>query len=179
MFDTKQIQQEVHRLLLIHYNELAQWLGLPQQETSRDTTLLRKVALLVEVANGQHSGNGNEASEGFWETVSLAVDDVLHTLHVNAWNTDCVDESFWQSEIGQVITRCQFWLAGDDLITHTEAAQMLRGSTSQADIMYVQRLIKRGKLTRYTDPNEPNPQRAGRVSRQEVEELRDGFANGH
>jgi hypothetical protein len=176
MSDTTSIQREVQRLLEAHYNELGGWLGLPPitPEFRPDGLLALKVALLVDAAN--HSPARAEGSE---ENISLAVDDVLHALHVNAWNAEHIDESFWQSEIGQVIERCQFWLAEDDLITHTEAAQMLRGSTSQADIMYVQRLIKRGKLTRYTDPNEPNPQRAGRVSRQEVEGLRDGFANGH
>lgn len=51
----------------------------------------------------------------------------------------------------------------DDLITITEAAE-LANVTTQA----ISGRIARGSLTGYRDPDEPNPTRARRVSREQV-----------
>lgn len=54
----------------------------------------------------------------------------------------------------------------DDAITVTEAAQML-GVTTQA----ISGRIARGKIYGFTDPDEPNPQKATRVSRSDIGNL--------
>jgi len=54
----------------------------------------------------------------------------------------------------------------NELITITAAAKLL-GVSTQAISMR----IRTGTLTSYTDPDEPNPQRATRVLRAEVEKL--------
>lgn len=63
----------------------------------------------------------------------------------------------------------------DDLITMSEAAELLRGEATDTTLAYIGSLVLRGKLIRYEDKNEPNPQRNGRVSRKAVMELKDNL----
>lgn len=152
--------EEIYRLLIAHQQEVSQWLASPFLDGN--------IALLQEVASGQHDDNDND---NLHDSVELAYEFVMKALHGNAWNDEVIAESFWQSELGQQMEVVRFWLNGDELITITEAAQLLRGSTEHKHIAYVSALIKRGELERYADPSEPNPQRRTRVSRMEVEQL--------
>lgn len=121
-----------------------------------------QLELLVAVANGDH---GHEP--GIVAETAQAVCEVLFTSAM----TYEIPSAFWRTELGQVIAHCQLWLRGDDLISITEAAQILRGDTKKADLMAVRRLIAHGALTEYFDPTEKNPVRQPRVSRTEVEAL--------
>jgi len=122
-----------------------------------------QLELLVAVANGDHSHNPHIVAE--------TVQAVTETLFTSAMTYD-VPSAFWRTDLGQVIAHCQVWLRGDDLISVTEAARILRGSAETADLMYVSRLIERDVLTAYYDPFETNPTQRRRVSRAEVDALR-------
>ena len=87
-----------------------------------------------------------------------------------------IPNSFWtQSDIGQVLGRVQAWLRRDDLITYTEAAQILfsklAGENIQAARMRIKRLVERGKLMSYVALDEVNPTQRMRVSKLTVEAL--------
>jgi len=103
--------------------------------------------------------------------------DMTQTLAETLYSTPLdgsysIPDHFWTTETGQLIALAQLWAQGDELITLSEAAKILRGASGDRDLVYINEQIRRGRLTRYTDPDETNPQRAGRVSRLQVEGLK-------
>lgn len=105
--------------------------------------------------------------------VTTAIQSMLEFLFSSDDERDYrAPAAFWDGDLGRLIATARLWAQGDTLITHSEAAQLLRGNSGQAALVYVQRLVTGGTLTHYVDSNEPNRQKAGRVSRAEVEALR-------
>jgi len=78
-----------------------------------------------------------------------------------------IPAEFWTSPIGAIVAKAHFALRGDEMITITEAAELLGISLSA-----VSNRIDRGTLQSFRDPDEPNPQRARRVLRSHVERLK-------
>lgn len=78
-----------------------------------------------------------------------------------------IPEEFWETPLGAMTARALFRARGDELITITEAAELL-GLTVSAVSQY----LVRGQLTGYPDPWEPNPARRRRVLRSDVERLK-------
>jgi hypothetical protein len=154
---------ELQRLLTQHRDEINRWL-------SRDFE--SNLQLLQDIAAGEYGDNGFLVSDELYEHVSIALDDLMTMLHGSAWNGQEVPDEFWQSDFGKLVQAVQLWLEGDALITLREAAQVLRGSTEDRDLIAINGYIKRGKLTEFVDPSEPNPQKARRVRRGEVEGLK-------
>lgn len=153
---------ELRRLATAHLEDMQHWL-------TRD--LDSAVALLNAVAAGECDDRRDD--DAFDERVGDAYDMVMALLFSNAWNSDSVDEAFWETPMGQTALKVRLWLNCDELITISEAATILRGSANNRDRVYVNSLITRGELVRYIDPSANNPTHAGRVSRAEVERLRD------
>ena len=151
---------EIKQLLKAHQREIQRWL---------DADISAQVDLLNRAARDEL------IQEDYMDSVTDAHDNIMTILHGNAWNGDAVDPEFWETDMGRTMLAVRLWIDCDELITLREAAQILRGSAEDRDLVYVNDQIKRGRLERYTNPNEPNPQRAGRVSRNEVEYLRDGI----
>jgi len=79
-----------------------------------------------------------------------------------------IPREFWDSPLGAIVGKAHFRLRGDDLITITEAADILGVVVSA-----ISNRIDRGHLDAYRDPDEPNPQRARRVLRSQIESLTD------
>jgi hypothetical protein len=77
-----------------------------------------------------------------------------------------IPPEFWESDFGWMVLRAFLWSQGDELMTISEAAEVAGKS-----VKYISDLARRGKLTVYKDPSEPNPRRATRVLRSEVEGL--------
>lgn len=128
------------------------------------------LALIEQTAAGalSHHDDGEQRDE-----VTQAVQQVLEFLFSRAGgNRYRIPAEFWEGELGRMIAAARLWSSGDELMTHSEAAQRLRGSVTKADLVYVQRLVQSGRLTRYYATDEPNWTKAGRVSRAEVEALR-------
>lgn len=78
-----------------------------------------------------------------------------------------IPAEFWNTPIGTIIGKALFRLRGDELITMSEAAEILGIGLSA-----LSNRVSRGDLQAYRDPDEPNPQRSTRVLRSEVERLR-------
>jgi len=123
------------------------------------------ITTLVKVANGKTEGqNPGEVME--------MCQDIAETLYsVPLENAYTIPPHFWETDMGQVILRAQIWASGDELITISDAAELVHGENTQNNRMKIQRAIKRGDLTAYVDKAEPNPQRSTRVSKREVESL--------
>lgn len=77
-----------------------------------------------------------------------------------------IPQDFWDTPFGQVVSLAFAWVQGDDLITMSEAAELSGKSLST-----LSQMVSRGKLKSYPDPNEPNPQRARRVLKTDIEAL--------
>jgi hypothetical protein len=74
--------------------------------------------------------------------------------------------NWWETPIGRLVMAASIWTQGDELITVTQAAELaeVRSNT-------VSGWINRGRLQSYVDPHEPNPRKATRVRRSDVERL--------
>lgn len=156
-------EAEIKRLMTAHHAELTRWLALD---------IGKHVDLLNAVAAGQHDNEDDR--DRLYDAVTNAHDLVMAMLHTNAINDDSnISDRFWNTDAGRVILNVRLWLDDDEMITLTEAAEILRGGSETRDLVWINDQIRRGKLDRYTDLSEPNPQRAGRVSRAQVEALKD------
>lgn len=161
MFDAESLSLAAVAALQHRFNDVARQLYFMPPDADPvapliDSPLKQRIALLCAVANGdsQHEGEVAEAH--------MAVAEAM------AW----MPSRYRPAALEQLLVHVRLWLDRDELITLSHAARILRGEANDTALRYVNYLVKAGKLTRYTDPNEPNPQRAGRVSRHEVEQLR-------
>lgn len=132
-----------------------------------------QIALLVRCANGWMREDARRSE------VAETIQSLCETLFSNAlFGSYEIPSQFWQTDLGKAIQHCQTWLHGEDLITLSEAAQIIRGGAGEADLISINGYIKRGTLRTFIDPDEPNPQRATRVLRGEAEAIRNAKLKG-
>lgn len=186
MFNSKEIILEVVGAMLRHLQTqlgelyfggaeiqplipVSHWQIAPYEQSP----IAEQIALLVQVANGEYAP-ASESDASIVGEIAETIQNLCETLFVTPFGANSyeIPASFWNTPLGQVVMHCQLWLRSDELISLSEAAHLLRGSAEGRHLVYINDLIKRGKLTRYSDPHEANPQRAGRVSRAEVEALK-------
>ena len=181
MFDIDAITRDVVNRVLTHYRQVGQHLYWDGSSDSPDapfqsSPLYDEIKLLIRVAQGEFD---REAVSD--QTVGEIIDTLqgiidLLFARANGAYAYTIPPSFWsQPGIGQVLGRVQAWLRRDDLITYTEAAQILFGELAQRNIqaarMRIKRLVERGKLMSYVALDEANPTKRMRVSRLTVEAL--------
>ena len=186
MFDAARIVQEMTTQMSVYFSRTLRVLfdrdSLPTmrldneswQRAIEQTTAFRdEIRLLVRIANGEIPGD--LADDIVMGEVEDAIESLFKTLFASPGNPRhyAIPHQFWSTELGLVIRHCQLWLRGDDLITYTEAVAILWPDDDiQVARMRMKRMVERGELTAYVDPTEANPQRAARVSREEVEAFR-------
>jgi hypothetical protein len=173
MFDPERIVEDVARQTSAYLNQFLKGIGETTWDgvIRRDSPLVEDIRLLVQVANNDIPGD--LADEDFMNDVETAIDSVCRKWFSSPGNPHQyeIPAKFWNTELGQVIRHCQLWLRGDDLITYTEAAGILWPDDDvQVARMRIKRMVERGELTGYSDPQESNPQHAARVSRGEIEQ---------
>lgn len=129
------------------------------------------IRTLCRVANGEavvsdhriHAQQRNDLIEAM-----KAVMDLLFPMRPNERVRE-IQPAFYFTLLGRIYLRCEAALRGeDDAITISEAARKLYGSAGAAEQARVARMIERREIQAWIDPDEPNPQRARRVSRTEV-----------
>lgn len=187
MFDPDEITQDVIRQLNNHLARLVKTLLRDKANLARLATenwdqvaaelspLKDEIRLLTRIANGDFPGD--LADENLFEDVKNAIDSVCSRLFLTPGSPReiAIPVTFWDTSLGQVIRHCQVWLRGDDLITYTEAAELLWPDEDiQVARMRIKRLVERGVLSSYIDPRENNPQRNARISRAELLDQLDG-----
>lgn len=79
-----------------------------------------------------------------------------------------IPKQFWYDDLGRMVARAQRWLLRDELITLSQAAELL-----DVHVSAIRNRIYRRTLTPYYDPDAANPQRFTTfVLHSEVEALR-------
>jgi hypothetical protein len=181
MFDPEAISREVVGRVQAHYQKIGRYLyrdgsADPPDTPFRSSPLRDEVIALVRIANGEV--DRALADEQMIGAIVESVQRMIELLFVRADESYAytVPDTFWlQPGIGQVLAHVQAWLRRDDLIGYTEAAHLLFDELAEENIqaarMRVRRLVERGALMSYVDPDEANPTRRMRVSRQAVDAL--------
>ena len=180
MFNTTAIADDVVSRTTQHCQRIGRSLAWPNNDSPPSpspTPVHADIARFVQIANGEQDRATaddqmiGELIERFQNMLDLLF------LPANGQYAYRIPASFWSEPgIGQVLARVQAWLRHDDLITFTEAAQILFPDIAlgnlQAARMRVKRLTERGELMVYLALDEPNPTQQARVSRQAIEALR-------
>jgi len=172
----EQYRSTIERFVQEYYNrrrwELEQgFLGLQipfvHPEVITGSALADQLAEIARAAAGQVSDDDEGWNRG---VVYEGIQDLMERLFAppGLGSAYGIPARFWDTPLGQMVARALIWIKQDQLITLTEAAEM-RGVTVQA----VSQAVKDGRLMRYTNPDEPNPQRRTLVSRADVEALGD------
>jgi len=181
MFDTTTIADDVVSRMLLHYYRIGRSLAWPSSELNPShsqppTPLHADIMRFVQIANDEH--NRATADEQMIGELIERFQNLLDLLFLpaNGQYSYRVPATFWSEPgIGQVLARVQAWLRHDDLITLTEAAQILFPEIAQTNLqaarMRVKRLTERSELMVYLALDEPNPTQQARVSRQAIEAL--------
>jgi len=181
MFDVTTIADDVVSRITQHYHHIGRSLAWPDinrplSPTTPPTPLHADIERFVQIANGDIARSSaddqtiGELIERFQNLLDLLF------LPANGHYSYRIPTTFWsQPGIGQVLARVQAWLRHDDLISFTEAAQLLFPDIARTNVqaarMRVKRLTERGELMVYFAPDDPNPTQQARVSRQAIEAL--------
>jgi hypothetical protein len=182
MFDASSIADDLIVRLTHQAQRIEQQLHWPQndhspQSTAAPTPLHATIASFVQIANGVvDRSTTDDSTIGELIERFQALLDLLFLPATGAY-TYRVPATFWiDTTIGQLLAYVQAWLRQDDLISFTDAAQLLFPTLAQTNLqaarMRVKRLTERGELMLYHAPDEPNPTQNARVSRQALEALR-------
>lgn len=165
------LTDHVIALLVAHHRALGDALGLHQVDVMvvAESPIRRDMALLIAVANGEHTRTAALVAEA-----ERALQSVMALLRRNALGAPTtLPDDFWRSDLGVVVSRVRWWVSGEDLITISNAAALAFGSNTQANRMRIARAIESGQLESVPDPSVANPQQNRRVLRPQVERLRD------
>jgi len=125
------------------------------------TMLAQQLAEIARAAAGEipHS---EEAAEIIYQNIQDLMEALFAPRGVGTGYQ--IPASFWDSPLGQMVSRAILWIKGDELISLAEAAK-IRGVSIPA----ISQAVKAGRLTRYVDPNASQRQGRTLVSRAEVE----------
>lgn len=165
---------EIAALVRQRYQALGLALGVPPTTDpadgiGEDSRLRHDLALLIDVANGEFRRTDSLVTQ-----VEGALGRLLDLLLGNTLQTSrIVPASFWQTEVGVLVSRVRWWVSGEDLITISNAAALAFGENTQANRMRIARAMDNGVLEWAPDPSVANPQQNRRVLRSQVERLRD------
>ena len=190
MFNTTAIADDVVSRTTQHCQRIGRSLAWPDSDRRPSpahppTPVHADIARFVQIANGEQDRATaddqliGELIERFQNMLDLLF------LPANGQYAYRIPASFWSEPgIGQVLARVQAWLRHDDLITFTEAAQLLFPDVAQSNLqaarMRIKRLTERGELMIYLALDEPNPTQQARVSHQAIEALRAaGYDSAH
>lgn len=156
------------------YSVLGRALGHPTHDvpSQESPPLYRDIMRMIGVANGMYDrteSNVRRAELALERTVKLLQWDALSSAESRR---AAVPDSFWNTNLGVLVSRTRWWVSADDLLTVSNAAALAFGENSQANRMRITRAIARGELQAVPDPSVANPQHNKRVLRQEIEVLR-------
>lgn len=156
--------------MIVHEVELVRQFYARQVERVR--LLPEEARLLALAANGQLQRDPETL-----ETIRHLVQDLLEWLFGAPKKPyfTAIPIEFWsQPGLGELLAHVQAWLSHDDWISYTEAARRLYAGemlSPDAALARIRRLVERGTLLRYRNPDGRNEQHASRVSAQAVNQL--------
>jgi len=172
-FDADKIAQDVVAALRSHIYQLGCRLDAavinPSADGSGFCPVREEIKDLCRIANGEV--DRKTASGEFVADTTQLIQDIAE-LVAGWWSAEYDVPRAWRdTELGRAWDAVRYWLLSDDMISLSDAARMLYGSADAAELNKVDRAIKRGDLVEYTDPNEPNSQRARRVLKSQVKKI--------
>ena len=176
LFTDQHIQAIVERIRRQH-QALSVALGEPIEpiatnKADRPSPLASDLALLIQIANGEYQRTRTDAA--IIQQAELALQNLLALLVGNVLHAPVtIPDSFWQTDLGILISRVRWWLSVDDLITISNAAALAFGENTQATRMRITRAMDKGQLAWIPDPSLSNPQQNKRVLRSQVEQWRE------
>lgn len=197
LFDKQQIGMEVVSAILTYYRAVASalFIGGPQDlfdgnpgQAFEGAPLMKMVSLLVQVANGeiQHDGIDVTQLQEIMDAQQRVVDLLcvppftVAPFHPEKAPIQSIPKAFWQTSIGMVVARVQFWLHRDSLISLTEAVVYLYGQEAgNAGMQKLQRLLDKheqgedGGLQAWPDPTAQSRQRSRKVLLSDVQRLKE------
>lgn len=168
------LSQEIIMQVRQRYLALGSVLGESHGQERSDpldgpSVLQQDLKLLISVANGEY-----DRTEEIMHLVELALTRLMNVLLGNALNGKVtIQDDFWKTDTGIMVSRVRWWISVDDLITISNAAALAFGENTQAYRMRIGRAIDNGLLEWFPDPSVINPQQNKRVLRSQVERLRD------
>lgn len=145
-------------------NHLGIELDIEQLPASDDDYLRLMVAdAFSEIARAAAGDTENLDQATVYEGIQGLVEKLFAIPGETAYT---IPHEFWLTPFGAMTLQAFVWSQGDELLTVSQAAEI-----SGRSIQDLSNRIKRGKLTAYADPSEPNPVRRTRVLRREIESL--------
>ena len=125
-----------------------------------------QIQVFEQIAQGKISRD--QADPAFVAEVEEAVDQLLVMLcvppDVEDRTIEALSRAVWtRSPLSFLLAEVTWWLYQQDLITLSEAAQILFGDTNTNAFYRLGQLFEEGALTPYINPHEGNPRYAGRV----------------
>lgn len=171
-FDGEAISLEIISQLIRSERTLAAqliWSHVDSHYYAYQSSPIREVIVfLADVAN-----RSPEPEAGLVERVLSTATRVVGLLFDSPLASVAPPDTFWHTSCGKLIRHIQHWALGSDLINYTEAARLIWEEQLSRPVatQRIQRAVLRGTLAKYQDPREPNPQRANRVSRSQVEAI--------
>lgn len=170
----EQYKETIHQFILAYYNrrrwEIEQaFIGIQVPMATED--LLYNSALadqLAEIARAA-AGKMEHSEDGWAEGVLMeGIQDLMERLFAPPGLGSAYDipARFWETDLGQMVSRAMVWARRDELISVSEAAE-LRGVTIQA----ITNAVREGRLRRHINQDVVNPQHRTLVSRADVEAM--------
>jgi len=170
-FDAQAISDETIAALTEHMTRIGMRLSIggwmPGVSADHDVCPLRvEINDLCQVANGEV--DRSTADGDFVADTQQLLQDIAE-LCAWWWTAEYeIPHSWRETDLGRAWDAARYWLMSDDMITISEAAKVLGYTADSTGMSKIDRLVARGKLTAYIDPNEANPRRARRVLKSEV-----------
>jgi hypothetical protein len=125
---------------------------------------LLKLPIAGSIAEIARCAAGEPVPEWIGEGIQSLMEALFSSSLLSSYH---IPPSFWGTPLGGMVGKAFARIRGDDLITISQAAEVLGVSISA-----VSNRVDRGHLQAYYDPEERNPQKRRRVLRSEVETLR-------
>lgn len=182
MFEQEAIEQDLSRHLYRRYSQMhealysSDVLPKPAYDEGR---LHQDLSVLIVIANG--TMKRSEASQDQIADILEMTERLVDLLFGRVYDQTpgAVPPYFWnETSVGQMLAHVQAWLRQDDLISLSDAAQLLYPELAETNLqaarMRVKRLTEQGRLMQYRDLRVHNRMQQLRVSRQAVEAL--GYA---
>ena len=138
-----------------------------------------------DLSNVQAASAGNlhwsaETAARIEKSIARLMQAFFGSAKVTSVNLSNVPEAFWASPLGSQVARALLWAKRDSLLTMLEGARLLFAeeirngeNDDQTAMVKLNRLVSSGKVTKYLDFTENNPQHRGRVDKRELLALKD------
>jgi hypothetical protein len=160
------VEEKLEKIKLVEYaNDLALY-ALSEYEPDLDN---------VRAASSGGLRWNTETAARVDQSLTRLMRAFFGSAKVDNVNWTNIPEPFWASPLGSQVARALLWVKQDSLLTMLEGARLLYADeiqngtgNDQTAMVKLSRLVTTGRITKYLDFTENNPQRRGRVDKREL-----------